>query len=234
MFNKWADKLRKACGNDGGNVLALQLKEYPPLSLPFPGPAMSLSEEQASSNLRYVLEAIPERQSALRSLLTQTNQAIHWPDDFTQPNIDPFVNALHKWAGEQWPTLRQSIPGDVQARWLEGERSGDSIAFSLVTDVALTLGELIRAHRPSLQWGVDLDPRNRADIMNTVNRVMLLGNWRKDPSRQIEIDIEATVVNRLLNPGDSSERYENTWLRLVRAAIDGGYEGDSVVDEIPE
>jgi hypothetical protein len=70
--------------------------------------------------------------------------------------------------------------------------------------------------------------------MITVNRIMLLGHWRNDPTKQIEIDIEATIVNRLLNPNDSSERFENTWLRLVRSAIDGGYEGVNVVDDNAE
>ena len=210
------------------NTLAKKLQSYPPLLLPHQGNPLSLSNEQAEANLAYVLDVIPERLKALKHLLI--DEPIVWPDSFSELDVNSFVDSLHHWAGMQWPTLQLNIKGDENTHglWLAGERSDENIAFSLVADVALTLGELIRYHRPSLNWGVDLDPLNRSDNMETVNRVMLLGYWRQDTSKQIEIDIEGTVVNRLLNPEDTSERFDNSWLRLVQGAINGGYEGDAV------
>lgn len=122
MFKKWVDKLRndrRLHASNDNSTLTQQLKSYPPLCLPFIGPPPSLSKEQANANLSYILEVIPERLNALRLLLKQTTQVLSWPDDFTDPTItEPFVKALHQWAGEHWPALRQSITGNAEARWL--------------------------------------------------------------------------------------------------------------------
>jgi hypothetical protein len=233
MVRKWVNHLLNARRNSGADLLAKALKQYPPLELPFSGPPNSFSDVQAISNLEYILGEIPQRLAALRTLLKQTGQPINWPENFANVDVNAFVIGLHLWAGEHWASQSHSLPKDARGRWLNGEKSGEDIIFSLVTDVTLTLGELICTHRPTLDWGIDQDPLNRSDNMETVNRVMLLGHWRNDPSKQIEIDIEATVVNRLLNPNHSCERFENTWLKLVRSAIEGGYEGVHVVDDYP-
>ncbi len=214
-------------------AISRYMRGYPALRPPFPGPARNLNRAQAEENLHYLLDIRFERLDLLRGLLRQSDASAVWPDRFSRDNIDPFIIALHQWAGEQWPALKARVKGDLLARWRAGERSGECIGFSVVADVVLVLGELILSLRPSLKWGIDRDPINIRDGMDTVNRMVLLGTWRGDPEKQIEIDIEMMVLERFLHPDDINERLENSWLRLIHAAIDGGYEGVSVIDDLP-
>jgi hypothetical protein len=214
-------------------AMSRYLRVYPALSQPFPGPALDLNAEQAEENLHYLLDIRFERLDLLRGLLRQTNASVVWPDRFSRDNIDPFIISLHQWAGEQWPALKGRIKGDILSRWRTGERNGECIGFSVVADVGLVLGELILSLRPSLKWGIDRNPINIRDGVDTVNRMVLLGTWRCDPETQIEIDIEKMVLDRFLHPDDSSERLENSWLRLIHAAIEGVYEGVGMIDDLP-
>jgi hypothetical protein len=209
------------------------LREYPPLNLPFPGYAGDLSEAQANENLHYRLDIRFERLDLLRNLLYHTAPSIVWPDRFTRDNIDPFIIALHQWAGKQWPALKARIKGDVLSRWRTGERGGECIGLSIVADVGQVLGELILTLRPSLNWGIDRDPVNIRNGKDTVNRMVLLGDRRGDPGNQIEVDIEAIVLNRFLHPKEINERLENSWLRSIHAAINGGNEGAGALDDLP-
>ncbi|MET0026710.1 MAG: hypothetical protein ABW101_03670 [Candidatus Thiodiazotropha sp.] len=213
-------------------ALSRYLRDYPALSLPHPGPARNLSAEQADANFHYLLDVRFERLDLLRGLLRQTDASIIWPDRFSRDNIDPFIISLHHWVGKQWPALKARIKGDVMSRWRAGERSGECIGLSMVADVGLVLGELILTLRPSLRWGIDRDAINIRDGMDTINRMVLLGTWRSDPDKQIEIDIEAMVLDRFLHPDDINERLENSWLRLIHAAIEGRHEGVGVIDDL--
>ncbi len=230
MWKRWGDKLRGAVSSTQNNAdsgLVDKLDDYPPLQLPHSGPPAELSDQQVAENFDYMIAALPQRLEHLKQLVT--GYEISWPSSFTGTDTQAFVIALHRWAGENWSTVGARIKSDAPQRWRNGERSGNCIGFSVVSDVALTLGELIIAQRPSLAWGMDQDPQNRKEEMVSVNRLVLLGHWRPNPANQIEIDIEATVVNRMLRPTDSSERFENTWLQLVDASVRGAYEGEGVV-----
>lgn len=99
----------------------------------------------------------------------------------------------------------------------------------MAADVALVIGELVRKNRPSLDWGVDRDEQNRIDGMATCNRIVLAGRWIPDPAVAVALDVELLVLDRLLHPDSSNNRYLNDWLWFYDGAVRGGYEGEGLI-----
>jgi len=224
----------KKKSNDGGHagkasaLAALQQFGYKPLQLPHRGKPSLLSESQLNDNQQYYASELPARLAAIRALLK--SNSVLWPDDMTGLDYKPLVTNTRNWAKNTWPALRQAIESeDIRKLWLEGERDGHCIGLSLVTDVALLLGEYIIANRTTLHWGIDRDQQNRLDGMTSANRWVLLGDWLPEPSTRVVVDVEHTVLTLFVEPEDSSERLFNTWENLVRDCLSGGFEGVALV-----
>lgn len=210
---------------DGGDLLAY-LPSYSPIRLPHPGIALTLSPEQVGENGTHWLTVMPGRLEQLHALLARFD--IHWPADLSQCDHAALIAQTRSWATQYLVPLVARVPGDARMHWLQQHKDEDCAVFSLASDIALQLGELIIAKRPSYRWGMDQDSQNREDRMRSANQFVLLSHWIPDPSTQVEIHVESFVVNTLLDPDDSRERLFNTWLQMVDDAVSGRTEGDAL------
>jgi len=218
---------RRPSRPDTSSFFARVSAGYEPLVLPCRGNPATLSGEQVALNHEYLQRHEAERERGIKHLLAQ--DGVHWPEDLSGPDAAPLVTATREWAKAHWPALRKPVSSlDIRHHWLCGERSGDFIGLSVVSDTALLLGQYIVANRGSLAWGMDTDPVNRADGMASVNRRVLLGDWVPDPAITVVIDVEAVVLTLFVDPGDSSERLFDTWGNLIRDCLSGRYEGVSL------
>ena len=233
----------------GGDGFARRLRDYPPGPPPPGAPGALPTAAEADAALRAFLDARPARLEALAALLEtdgielpRTLEALHGLDDGAMRDL---VGRLHRWAGERWPgSVPVAVPGRgrrrdraarraaaraLRERWMAGGRAGEDAAFAVVADVALVVGELIRARRPTLDWGANLDPVDVADSMPDAGRIVLLGRWLPDASVSVSVDVEGVVAERLIDPEAVSQTVGNGWLELIEAAAWGGYEGAGVV-----
>jgi|GEM_PF-4596508 len=234
MGTGWGERLRGLFGSSAApSALQERLQRYPALRLPHPGAPGSISPEQAQANLAAWTASLPARREALRDLLADVAPDITMPNAHEACDDHALVTDLHAWAGRDWPALSATLPDRARERWLANQRDGDTIAFSMTADVAMLIGESIRQRRDSLRWGVDQDPLNRDDGMETYQRIVLLGMWQPSAAQgsanTVEIDVESMVVHRLLKPNASSERFENAWTRLLEEAGSGAHEGSALV-----
>ena len=206
-----------------GERLKRQLADYPSFEPPHRGDPASLGTEDAEENLAHFLRALPGRLDTLATLLASWDIAL--PADAASAEPEPLIASLHAWSGRSWSALGASGTG-----WLRGERSGPDIAFSLAADVAALLGELVRRGRPDWRWAIDTDPEHRRAGVETFHRVVLQAPFVPDPSRDVEFDIERTVIDRLLHPGYADQRLATPWWRAVESGLSGSQAGAGAVD----
>ena len=207
--------------------LAKALQTYPPLQPPHAGDPLVLTETQTEENLQAWLQAIPARLDALHNLLSQvSNDNIEWPEDFPQgEQSSALITTLHAWASQAWPEVATTIPSSPEKPWRNAHRDDSFIAYSMTADIAIAIGEVIRAGRPSWSWNIDRNPVNITDAMGTINRVVLISHWRGDSEKQVEIDVEDTVAHTFLKSRQKNWYVEDNWSRLVSETLSGGHEG---------
>jgi hypothetical protein len=201
--------------------LARRLRDYPPYDAPHVGHGRQLSETQARANLAYFEQALPQRLHTVAALLRdeagiEVDAALAAPD----PQGLALADALHRWAGDAWPALLASRSGALEG-WLQSRRAGDDIVFSMLLDVAILLGELVRRGNPDWHWGLDLNAENLADDMASARRVVLLAEPVGEMPHPFVLDVEDVVVHRFLHPGDPSQRLLNPFRRLVQEGLRG-------------
>jgi hypothetical protein len=214
-LNAWFGKRRPA------SELARRLDGYPPYAAPHTGHGRRLGEAQARANLAYFEQVLPHRLHTLAGLLREqagieVDAALAAPGSLAPALTD----ALHRWAREHWPALLAGRPPALD-RWLLSPRSGDDIVFSMLMDVAILLGELVRRGNPDWHWGLDLDPANLADDMASARRVVQLADPVGEMPRPFVLDVEDAVVHRFLHPDDPGQRLLNPFRRLVEEGLRG-------------
>lgn len=218
-LSAWFSKKRHAA-----TPLARRLRDYPPYDAPYVGHGHELSEAHALANLAYFKQVLPQRLNTIAGLLRE-QAGIEVDAALAAPGqqAPALAEALHRWAGEQWPALQEGRPAELQA-WLHSRRAGDDIVFSMLLDVAILLGELVRRGNAAWRWSVDFDPSNLADDMASARRVVLRADPVGEMPHAFVLDVEDVVVHRFLHPEDPSQR----WLNPFRRLVDEGLRGDAM------
>jgi hypothetical protein len=201
--------------------LSRRLLDYPPYLAPHPGPGERLTVQQAQRNLEYLLAEREARLQALGGLLR--GYGIDIAPALAGADPRPLLDPLHEWANEHWPGLGQPRRHTLSS-WLSSSRQGEDIAYSMLMDVAILLGELIRRRRPSYQWAIDLDEANGRDGMPSYRRPVLQVPQGGAMPAPVVLDLEDIVVGRYLQPDDPTQRLLNGWARLVEQAVSGAHE----------
>jgi hypothetical protein len=219
MNERWASWFGGGPRRGGG--LAERLRSYPPFELPHPGAGAALTEAQALANLAVFEQQRPQRLGQVAELL-QATAGIDTAPALADParHGAALADALHRWAGSDWPALLPPQRGGLQ-RWLGSSRRGDDIVFSMLMDVAILLGEVIQRGQPAWRWGLDLDPQNLADDMPSARRVVLLADPVGAAASPFVLDVEDMVVHRFLHGDDPSQRLLNPLRRMVEQALSG-------------
>ena len=209
-------------------LLAEYLENYPPTPIVHKGLARQLTVEQAKENLSAFLDSVPARLESLQNCLEAVG--IRYPNDLALNESRDAVNDIYRWAGETWPVFGEIIGEGVENRWFSGERDDECAIFSVATDVATLLGEIVIHSRPTLHWGVDLDAENLRHAMPSVRRVVLTAPWREETHDSVIVDLEYVVVHQVFRQPARIDQLKNRWLETVEGACRGGYEGVGVVD----
>lgn len=215
-LNRWIGKPTAA------SPLELRLRSYPPYEAPFVGYGMQLTVVQAEANLAYFERVLPQRLHCIAALLRDeadidVDAALAFPSE----RAGPLTDSLHRWASAQWPALHAAHPGRTLRSWLASPRAGHDIVFSMLLDVAVLLGEVVRRGNAEWRWGLDLDAGNLRDDMVSARRVLLLAPPVGEMKSPFVIDVEDVVVHRFLHPSDPGQQLLNPWRRLVEEGIRG-------------
>ncbi|HUG23537.1 hypothetical protein [Piscinibacter sp.] len=217
----WLDRLRRSTSGPAGTGLAAHLRDYPPYAAPHAGPPTRWTLEQAHENLAYLLQHRDQRLQVLGELLAAEGIEVGRARD--DGDWLPLVDALHHWANARWPALHE--PDIVtEATWLRSTRCDGEIAFSMLMDVALLLGELIIRRHPGYRWDLDLDEVNGRDGMRSYLRPVLLLPAHGAMPSAVVLDLEDIVVSRYLHPEYKANKLLNTWAQVVEDAVSGRYE----------
>ena len=200
------------------------LADYPPYRIPFPGLGRSLTIEQAGANLEHLLAHKAERLAAVRTLLA--GSAIDLDAGLRAADPKPFLDALWQWTADEWPAIYDPALASP-ARYFDSRRDGADIAFSLVQDVALVLGEMVLVRRDDYGWALDLDPENRGategDGMRSWQRPVLL-RPADAIVPMILFDMEDVVRTAYISCAKPGYRFERGLVQAVLDALSGAHE----------
>ncbi|MBL8277399.1 MAG: hypothetical protein JNL93_11915 [Pelomonas sp.] len=199
---------------------AWALSDYPPFPLPHPGCGKALSLAQAQENLARFEASLGPRQQALRQWLL----AHDGPDAQALPGA-AYATALKAWARTHWARLPAFARLPAHAPWPDCPRDGAFIVYSLLGDLAASLGEAIRRANPDWHWGLNLDAIDLADGMATSRRVVLLADLAEPTpeTREAVLDLEPLLFGAHRFPESVDFVHLDTWTRTVQDAIDGAY-----------
>lgn len=196
------------------------LSDYPAFPLPHPGFGRALSLADAQQNLAAFTASLDTRQRALRQWLL----AHDGPDADALPGA-AYATALKAWARAHWQHLTPFARLPAHAPWPDCPRDGTLIVYSLLGDLAASLGEAIRRANPDWHWGLNLDTTDLADGMATSRRVVLLADLAEPTpeTREAVLDLEALVFGAYRFPQSVDFVHLDTWTGSVRDAIDGAH-----------
>lgn len=199
---------------------AWDLADYPAFELPHPGCGAALSEAQAQQNLAYFQATLSERQLLLRHWLVA-----HDGPDPQALQAAAYAKALKAWARTNWSRLPAFDGLPAHKPWPDCARGGPFIVYSLLGDLAASLGEAIRHASPDWHWGLNLDAIDLADGMHTARRVVLLADLRQptNEAREAVLDLEALLFGAHRFPQSVDFVHLDTWTRTVADAIAGRY-----------
>lgn len=204
----------------GSRPSAWDLSDYPAFPLPHPGFARALSPAQAAENLAAFTSSLDARQRALRGWLLA-----HGGPDATALRGAVYATALKRWALTQWQHLPPFGRLPTHSLWPDCPRDGAFIVYSLLGDLAASLGEAIRHANGDWRWGLNLDPTDLADGMATSRRVVLLADLAEPTPETCEavLDLEALVFSAYRFPQSVDFVHLDTWTGTARDAIDGAH-----------
>lgn len=204
----------------GTHTAAWDLSDYPVYTLPNPGSGAALHEDQALQNLAYFQNTLDQRQRMLRDWLIA-----HYGPDPRALQGAAYAKALKTWALAHWTQLPAFARLPRHKPWPDCERSGPFIVYSLLGDLAVSLGEAIRHANPDWHWGLNLDTIDLADDMATARRVVLLADLRHPTPETSEavLDLEAILFAAHRFPTSTDFVYLDTWSEVVADAIAGSY-----------
>lgn len=194
------------------------LSDYPHFALPHAGCGAALSDDQAQQNWAFFQATLAERLRLVRGWLL----AHGGPDPQALQGV-AYAKALNTWAKQHWPQLPPAAGLPAHKPWPDGPRHGRHIVYSLLGDMALTLGEAIRQADGHWRWGLNLDAVDLADGMHSSRRVVLLAPLRHPTPQASEavLDLEAMVVHDYESPDSPNFTYLEVWARTVADAISG-------------
>lgn len=194
------------------------LSDYPPATPPHAGSGAQLSESQAQQNWVYFQASLPERLQVVRQWLLA-----HGGPDPQALHGAAYAKALNIWAKQHWARLPPAAGLPAHQHWPAVARHGPHIVYSLLGDLALTLGEAVRQANGHWRWGLNLDATDLADGMHSARRVVLLADLRHPTPEANEavIDLEAMVVHDYEFPNSPNFIHLEVWARTVADAISG-------------
>ncbi|MCE4553443.1 hypothetical protein [Pelomonas cellulosilytica] len=196
------------------------LSTYPGNDVPHPGHGQAVTEAQAQQNWAQFQATLPERQRVLRDWLV----AHGGPDSQALAGLD-YARALNAWAKAHWDRLPPFKRLPPHRPWPECPRSGPFVVYSLLGDLALSLGEAIRQANGHWRWGLNLDAVDLADGMHSARRVVLLAPLTRPrpEAAEVSIDVEASVFPPYQYPDDVGFVLLTPWAQLADDAISGRY-----------
>lgn len=199
---------------------AWDLSGYPPFPLPHPGCGKALRLDDAQDNLARFEATLAPRQQALRGWL----MAHGGPDALALPG-PAYATALKAWARAHWAQLPAFSRLPAHTPWPDCPRDGAFIVYSLLGDLAASLGEAIRRANPHWRWGLNLDAIDLADGMATSRRVVLLADLAQPTpeTREAVLDLEPLLFGPHRFPESVDFVHLDTWTRTVQDAIDGAH-----------
>lgn len=198
---------------------------YPPYEIPYPGggceidpmeraflPSTHLdykhiTPEQAQANLDYLLTHKQVRIDIFACLLKHFDVDVHTGLEANNPK--PFLDQLHLWVYTQWPSVYSKKLADPQ-RWWDSPKHGEDIVYSMITDMAIVLGELVIRHHPDFYWDLNRNPKDKA-MANYLRPVIM----RKPPGASYALnaaeiaDFENSMrgrYDRVTSPGSDVDR----------------------------
>jgi len=203
------------------SALAAALKHYPPYRAPHAGYGAALSESAAAENFAF-FEAVREERVRLVADLLREVAGIDARTALDSPRDagPPLTVALHAWAKTAWPPLLDDRPKTME-RWLHSGRVGDDIAFSMVLDLAILLGEIIRQANPDWRWSLDQSAGSLDDGMASARRIVLLADPVGDHVEPFILDLEAIVMDRFLHGDHATQTLLNPLESVVQEAVRG-------------
>lgn len=206
----------------GDRAPVWDLADYPPFELPHPGSGRRLSESQAQENWVYSQATLAGRQARLRCWLL----AHDGPDPGALTGV-AYARALKAWALAHWPRLPVHDRLPEHAPWPDCRRDGPFIVYSLLGDLAASLGEAIRQCNGHWRWGLNLDAIDLADDMATSRRVVLLAALRHPTpeAQELVLDPEAWVFAAHRFPNAVDFRLRDAWSDAVADALAADHGG---------
>ena len=219
MFDKLKQRWGASAPSSTGKPapLAERLAAYPPYRAPHLGRGKQLSVDQARENLAFFQASLAQRLDIVAALL-KADAGIDIAPALAAPRESgvAMAAALNAWAGQRWPALHDPRLAYPDA-WVNSPREGADIVLSLVLDVAVVLGELVRRANPVWRWDLDLSSGNLRDKMLSARRVVLLADPVGSASVPFVEDVEDQVATRLGQIDRDNERAlrMDPWARLV-------------------
>lgn len=205
----------------GGAPLGDQLRGYPPFTPLHLG--TTLSKAQAEANLAQLVAAIPERLHIAASFLQQAH--VDPRSALAQEDPRPFLTALWSWGRLRWKTAPQPWRAVRSWRsWRESRRDGEDILLSLLCDIGVILGEIIRGFRPEYHWAM-VEGREERKMSYYRQPVLKIDAPRPDctPSYQV-FDIFDVVASSCAETERPGAGYQNEMAALVGECVLGGHE----------
>jgi hypothetical protein len=204
----------------GASSSTWDLSAYPAHEPPHAGYGAALSEAQAQQNRAWFEATRAERLRVARDWLV----AHQGPDLHALSGL-AYAKALNAWARQHWPQLPPANRLPAHKAWPDGPRHGPLIIYSLLGDIALTLGESIRLADPHWRWGLNLDAADLADGMHSSRRVVLLADLKRPTpeAREAVLDLEAQIVHDYRHPDSPNFQHLDSWARTAADAIAGRY-----------
>ena len=202
----------------GSQPAGWDLSGYPPFELPHPGAGAALTEAQAQQNWAYWQATLAERQRLLRDWLL-----VHGGPDPQALQGTAYAKALNAWAKANWPKLPAFARLPKHKPWPDCTRSGPFIVYSLLGDLAASLGETIIRANGHWRWGLNLDATDLVDDMATSRRVVLLADLTHPTpeAREAVLDLEDTLFNNHRFPDSPNFVHLDGWSTAVADAIAG-------------
>jgi hypothetical protein len=154
--------LKRFIGRKPESRLRQLLADYPPYRIPypapgFPGPGHRLTLAEAEANLAFLLANKARRLDIAAGLLRQFGLDLCAG---LKGDPEPFLDGLWRWSVDEWPAVYDPTIYSSIERWLRSTRDGPEIVYSMLTDIAIVLAEMILVRRTDYHWALDLDPEN--------------------------------------------------------------------------
>ncbi len=157
------DQPPKPPSRKGEKLIGL-LQNYSANPPPFPGDKKALTDKQRDANVAHIIATASARVAALGGLLAEFSIAVAPLCDSAADAL-PTAHIIDAWLTAELPdhaALPLSAPANAPyGAFMQSDRSGPHILFTLAADLGVLEGEAIRARDPRFIWTVDRDRAHR-------------------------------------------------------------------------